>query len=67
MNKLKFSDVIAMYGEFVGNEKPGRDGLLSKNRPTQKKHRHVVNPVWRSGVTSTTPAEYRRRHLGRAK
>lgn len=65
MNKMTLADIKSYYGKFVGNEKPGRDGLLKTKRATQKNRRHTNNPVWLPGAPDISPSEYRRRHLGK--
>jgi hypothetical protein len=65
--KMTLADLKSMYPPFIGNDKPGRDGFVKRKRATLRGHRHKVNPVWLPGTPSITPAQFRRRHLGRTK
>lgn len=65
--KMTWQDLKDMFPAPSPHEKTGRDGKVNRTHATQKNHRHQVNPVWLPGVTGISPAEYRRRHLGKKK
>lgn len=67
MQKMTFQDLKDMYWTPAVHETPNRDGLEireGKHAASKKRHRHQRNPVWLPGSTAS-PAEYRRRHLGK--
>jgi len=66
MQKMTLTDLKSMYFPHSPHYK-SPDGLETregKHAASKKRHRHASNPVWLPGSTSS-PAEYRRLHLGR--
>jgi hypothetical protein len=65
MKKMTLKDLKELFVPPSPHTKPNRDGLNPNNKATAKHHRHVHHPAAKPSSGKITPAEYRRRHLGR--
>jgi hypothetical protein len=64
--KMSWSDIKAMFTTPSPHEKEGRDGKRIRTHATQKNHRHIVGAAFKPRrLARVSPAEYRRRHLGK--
>jgi hypothetical protein len=62
---MSLQDLKDLYLPPSAHEIQHRDGLTIRTRATMKHHRHNHKLVWLPVRASVSPAEYRRRHLGR--